>query len=84
MNVTETSHGRVLAYLTQQELELLRECLSDTLESPSDFTVKDRIGFEREEIKSLLRQLGDGIQMIKRGTEAGAFGQLRPKAPPLE
>jgi hypothetical protein len=81
MNVTETSHGRVLAYLTQQELELLQECLSDTLDSISDYCVKDRIGFEREEVKSLLRQIGDGIEMIKRGTEPAAFGQLRPKPP---
>jgi hypothetical protein len=81
MNVTETSHGRVLAYLTQQELELLQGCLSETLESFSDCSVKDRIGFGTEEVKALLRQIGDGIEMIKHGTEPGAFGQLRPKQP---
>lgn len=82
MTVTETSHGRVLAYLTQQELELLQECLSDTLDSISEYSVKDRIGFEREEVKFLLRQIGDGIEMIKRGTEPAGFGQLRPKPLP--
>ncbi len=79
MTVTEVSHGRVLAYLTQPELELLKECLDEALERGSEYSVKDRIGFEYEEVKHLMRQIGDGIEMIKRGTEPAAFGQLRPK-----
>lgn len=79
MTVREASQGRVLAYFTQQELQLLQECLADVLESISEYSVKDRTGFEREEVKALPRQIGDGIEMIKRGTEPAAFGQLRPK-----
>jgi hypothetical protein len=79
MTITEASHGRVLAYLTQQELELLQGCLSDTLESLSEYGVKDRIGFEHEEVRCLMREVAAGVAMIKRGTESAGFGQLRPK-----
>ena len=82
MTVTEASHGRVLAYFTQQELQLLQECLGDVLDSTSEYSVKDRTGFEPEEVKYLLHQIGDGIEMILRGTEPAAFGQLCPKQNP--
>lgn len=57
----------------------MQGCLDDVLESLSEYSVKDRVGFERDEVKALLRQIGDGIEMIKFGTEPAAFGQLRPK-----
>ncbi len=72
----------MLVYLTQQELEFLQACVFEALDSIDSAEFKDLIGYDSEEAEGLMQQLTGAIEMIKRGAEPGAFGQLRPKLRP--